>query len=93
MAHEEELHPAARIAPGLPALRRDRAPVEGPEWERARTWGWVMESGELTGTGWAHIRELPRGILIDRRSEMGDPHVHAHSAPIPRELAESGRNP
>lgn len=65
----------------------------GPEWERARTWGWVMESGELTGTGWAHIRELPRGILIDRRSEMGDPHVHAHSAPIPRELAESGRNP
>jgi hypothetical protein len=36
---------------------------ELPEWEQARTWGWVMESGELTGTGWSHVKELPGGIV------------------------------
>lgn len=34
-----------------------------PEWTQARTWGWVMESGELTGTGSRHALDLPRGIL------------------------------
>jgi hypothetical protein len=34
---------------------------ESNEWERARSWGWVMESGELTGTGWGHVQKLPRG--------------------------------
>lgn len=24
---------------------------ERPEWSQAREWGWVMESGERTGTG------------------------------------------
>ena len=36
-----------------------------PEWAQARQWGWVMESGELTGTGWAHVGELPRGIVSE----------------------------
>lgn len=36
-----------------------------PEWKQARAWGWVMESGELTGTGLAHARELPRGIVSE----------------------------
>ena len=36
-----------------------------PEWEQARAWGWVMESGELTGTGLAHVKELPGGIVSE----------------------------
>jgi hypothetical protein len=31
-----------------------------------------MASGELTGLGYAHVRELPRG---DRRDELDDPTV------------------
>ncbi len=34
-----------------------------PEWIQARTWGWVMKSGELTGTGSRHAGEIPTGIL------------------------------
>ncbi len=36
-----------------------------PEWAEATAWGWVMESGELTGTGLAHAGELPRGMVTD----------------------------
>lgn len=36
-----------------------------PEWAQAREWGWAMESGELTGTGLAHVGELPRGIVSE----------------------------
>ena len=36
-----------------------------PEWDQARAWGWVMESGELTGLGLGHVRELPRGIVVE----------------------------
>lgn len=36
-----------------------------PEWAQARAWGWVMESGELTGTGLGHVRDLPGGIVIE----------------------------
>jgi hypothetical protein len=36
-----------------------------PEWEQARAWGWVMASGELTGTGLAHAKELPKGSSRD----------------------------
>lgn len=36
-----------------------------PEWVQARAWGWVMESGEVTGTGLGHVRELPLGIMIE----------------------------
>ncbi len=36
-----------------------------PEWTQARAWGWVMESGELTGAGLRHVRELPRGIVSE----------------------------
>jgi hypothetical protein len=38
---------------------------ERPEWAEARAWGWIMESGELTGTGLAHAQELPRGMVKD----------------------------
>jgi hypothetical protein len=34
-----------------------------PEWQQARVWGWVMESGELSGSGWRHAGPLPDGIL------------------------------
>lgn len=34
-----------------------------PEWGQARAWGWVMESGELTGTGLAHVGGIPGGII------------------------------
>ena len=34
-----------------------------PAWEQAREWGWIMHSGELTGTGARHAGEQPRGIL------------------------------
>jgi hypothetical protein len=27
--------------------------------------GWVLESGQLTGTGLAHVRELSGGIVIE----------------------------
>ena len=36
-----------------------------PEWDQAQAWGWIMESGELTGTGLAHVMELPGGIVKD----------------------------
>jgi len=36
-----------------------------PEWDQARAWGWVVESGELTGTGLAHAGELPDGLVRD----------------------------
>jgi len=35
-----------------------------PEWEQARSWGWVMESEELTCTGLRHAgRESPQGRI------------------------------
>ncbi|MET0565164.1 MAG: hypothetical protein ABW021_01800 [Acidimicrobiia bacterium] len=34
-----------------------------PEWDQARAWGWIMQSGELTGTGLRHAGDQPRGIL------------------------------
>jgi hypothetical protein len=34
-----------------------------PEWDEALAWGWVMESGDLTGTGHRHAGDQPRGIL------------------------------
>lgn len=37
---------------------------ESPEWEQARSWGWVMESGELTGSGSRHAEgHSPQGII------------------------------
>jgi hypothetical protein len=36
---------------------------ETDEWAQARAWGWIMESGELTGSGWRHFDDLPDGIL------------------------------
>lgn len=38
---------------------------EMPEWDEACMWGWIMESGELTGTGLAHAQELPRGMVSE----------------------------
>ena len=63
--------------PVMPAMRQlletladwpdaDTEPLRHrPEWEQARPWGWVMESGELTGTGLAHVKELPGGLVRD----------------------------
>jgi hypothetical protein len=34
-----------------------------PEWADARAWGWVMESGELSGTGLRHAGARTRGIV------------------------------
>ncbi len=34
-----------------------------PEWQDARAWGWVMESGELSGTGHRHAGGQHRGII------------------------------
>ena len=36
-----------------------------PEWEQARSCGWIMESGELTGQGMRHRHELPGGLVTD----------------------------
>jgi hypothetical protein len=36
-----------------------------PEWHQARAWGWIMESGELTGQGMRHRHALPGGIVAD----------------------------
>lgn len=35
------------------------------EWAQASAWGWAMESGELTGTGLGHVRDLPGGIVSE----------------------------
>jgi hypothetical protein len=55
------------MAAMLGALANDEPPDQyrdTPEWKNARAWGWVMESGELTGIGSRHIPgERPRGIL------------------------------
>jgi hypothetical protein len=32
-----------------------------PEWIHARAWGWVDASGELTGDGHRHARDLTSG--------------------------------
>lgn len=37
------------------------------EWRQARQWGWVMESGELTGTGAGHAHTLPDGLVSNDR--------------------------
>jgi hypothetical protein len=34
-----------------------------PEWAEARAWGWVMETGELTGIGSRHAWGAGEGIL------------------------------
>ncbi len=36
-----------------------------PEWEEARAWGWIMRTGELTGTGARHAGGLSKGIVHD----------------------------
>lgn len=41
------------------------------EWEQARSWGWVMQSGELTGTGLAHAHELAGGSFLSSRDPEG----------------------
>jgi hypothetical protein len=68
--------PAMSCTPLTPAMRElleacaewpdvDVDQLQGPETEQARAWGWVMASGELTGTGWAHVKELPGGLVRD----------------------------
>jgi hypothetical protein len=52
---------ALRSWPVSPELLEQLRATE--EWGEARAWGWIMESGELTGTGHQHAGEQPRGIL------------------------------
>lgn len=35
------------------------------EWDQAQSWGWIMESGELTGSGWRHVHDLPGGLIVE----------------------------
>jgi hypothetical protein len=35
------------------------------EWEQALAWGWIMPTGELTGTGSRHAGGLAKGIARD----------------------------
>lgn len=52
----------------LEALAHDEPPDQyrdTREWEDARAWGWIMESGRLTGMGARHAGEVPRGIVHD----------------------------
>jgi hypothetical protein len=38
-----------------------------PEWEHARSSGWAMASGELTGMGYNHAGgEQPKGVVHHR---------------------------
>jgi hypothetical protein len=34
-----------------------------PEWDEARAWGWIMASGELTGTGARHAGNPRPGLI------------------------------
>ena len=43
----------------------DMEPLHGREWDQALAWGWIMETGELTGSGLRHVKELPSGIIIE----------------------------
>jgi hypothetical protein len=36
-----------------------------PEWEQAHQWGWIMLTGELTGTGSRHAGQPRKGIVQD----------------------------
>jgi hypothetical protein len=36
-----------------------------PEWDEAQRWGWVMEWGELTGSGWRHVTGNSRAGIHD----------------------------
>jgi hypothetical protein len=36
-----------------------------PEWDEARAWGWIMQTGRLTGMGARHAGPLPKGIVHD----------------------------
>ena len=36
-----------------------------PEWEQAQAWGWIMQTGRLTGTGARHAGGLSKGIVHD----------------------------
>lgn len=45
-----------------PAIDLEELRVQ-PEWDQARAWGWMMESGELTGSGIAHVKELPHCLV------------------------------
>jgi hypothetical protein len=53
---------ALRSGPVSPAVLDQLRAM--PEWEEARSWGWVMEFGALTGVGARHAAgEMPRGII------------------------------
>lgn len=57
------------MAGDLPMVVEALADSQPPPTEHAdalaelQAWGWVMASGELTGTGWAHVRRPGKGVL------------------------------
>lgn len=52
---------ACRSWPISPEALKEMRATEA--WRQARAWGWIMESGELTGTGHRHAGDQPKGIL------------------------------
>lgn len=36
-----------------------------PELEGLKRWGWVLQTNELSGVGWAHTAPVNRGVLGD----------------------------
>jgi len=48
--------------PHLAATAEDLEQLQGmPEWDEAQKWGWIMQTGRLTGMGASHAGELPKG--------------------------------
>ena len=43
--------------------RRPGRAAAMPEWEEARAWGWIMASGEMTGTGARHAGNPRPGLI------------------------------
>jgi hypothetical protein len=55
---------AARSYPISPAVLEEIRAM--PEWDQARAWGWIMETGELTGTGSRHANgPRPKSLIGD----------------------------
>jgi hypothetical protein len=88
--------PAMSCTPVTPAMRQlleacaDSPKVDTnelrpkPEWGQARAWGWVMESGELTGTGWGHVKKLPRVARSESMMSIRQTVAHRREHHLPR---------
>jgi hypothetical protein len=50
---------------GWPDIDADELSQQ-PEWAQAQAWGWIMRTGELTGSGLRHVHDLPGGIIVEQ---------------------------